>query len=528
MLRIWNRRSRLYMLAVAVVVGAGALQGSSLTSAARAAVSGAITEYSVPADSSPGRPLGVAPGPDGNVWFVTGLGQLGRVTPTGATALFAIPTPPACTTNCPPPSAPPPPAERLASGQEIALGPDGALWFTQPFSNNIGRATVSNGALVSVQEFPAPTGCHPPYRFCMDGITTGPDGKVWFTEPVKGKIGRLDPSTGLITEFAIPGGGFPLRITAGPDGNLWFADNGTSSVGRATPLGVITEFAIPNQDPNAGAHSGDPNYTYGVNPGITAGSDGNLWFNEEAGVCNPPIVCGATFDEIGRITPSGTVLAGYPIATSSNVQSLTAGVDGNVWFAEGNASDPQGNFAPGMQIGRLTPSGELTEFVTPTAASAPFDITRGGDGQIWFSERLVGASGAIGTVHDFDFATGGTFVIGDGRSAVGDPVTYWGAQWSAANLPSAGIAPTSFKGFASGAGTTPPSCGTAYSTSAGNSPGPPASVPAYLAVVVSSTVSQSGATISGDVKKIVIVRTDPGYAPSPGHPGTGSVVGVLC
>jgi len=180
-----------------------------------------------------------------------------------------------------------------------------------------------------------------------------------------------------------------------------------------------------------------------------------------------------------------------------------------------------------MQVGRLTPSGELTEFVTPTAASAPFDITRGGDGQIWFSERF-GASGAIGTVHDFDFATGGTFAIGDGNSALGGSVTYWSPQWSASNLLSHGIAPTSFKGFASGAGTTPPACGTGYSTSAGNSPSPPGSVPAYLAVVVSSTVSQSDATISGDVKKIVIVRTDPGYAPSPGHPGTGTVVGVLC
>jgi virginiamycin B lyase len=528
MRRILKQRGRLSMFAVAVGVVVGVLQASSLTSPAQAAVSGAVTEYPVPSDSSPGRPLGVAPGPDGNVWFVTGPGELGRVTPTGAMALFTIPAPPACTTNCPPP--PPavqPPAERLASGQEIALGPDGALWFTQPFSNNIGRATVSNGALVSVQEFPAPTGCHPPYRFCMDGITAGPDGNVWFTEPIKGKIARLDPLTGLITEFAIPGrGGFPLRITAGPDGNLWFADNGTSSVGRSTPLGVITEFAIPNQDPNAASHAGDPNYAYGVNPGITAGSDGNLWFNEEAGVCNSS-TCGATFDEIGRITTSGTVLAGYSIATNSNVQSLTTGIDGNVWFAEAGASDVQGNTVNGMQVGRLTPSGELTEFVTPTSASGPFDITRGGDGQIWFSERF-GASGAIGTVHDFDFATGGTFAIGDGNSAVGGSVTYWNPQWSNANALSDGIAPHSFKGFASGAGTTPPACGTGYTTSVGNSAGPPGSVPAYLAVAVSSTVSQLGDTITGDVKKIVIVRTDPGYGPSPGHSGTGTIVGVLC
>jgi hypothetical protein len=49
-----------------------------------------------------------------------------------------------------------------------------------------------------------------------------------------------------------------------------------------------------------------------------------------------------------------------------------------------------------------------------------------------------------------------------------------------------------------------------------------------MGVVVSSTISKSGATISGNVPKIVVVTTNPGYAPNPGHPGTGTVVAVFC
>ena len=57
---------------------------------------------------------------------------------------------------------------------------------------------------------------------------------------------------------------------------------------------------------------------------------------------------------------------------------------------------------------------------------------------------------------------------------------------------------------------------------------PPASVPAYMAVVVPNKVTQSGITISGNIAKIVIVKTNPGYQPDPSHPGTGTVVATLC
>ena len=49
-----------------------------------------------------------------------------------------------------------------------------------------------------------------------------------------------------------------------------------------------------------------------------------------------------------------------------------------------------------------------------------------------------------------------------------------------------------------------------------------------MAVIVSSSVQKNGSVISGNIKKIIIVRTNPGYGPSPGHAGTGQVVAILC
>ena len=57
----------------------------------------------------------------------------------------------------------------------------------------------------------------------------------------------------------------------------------------------------------------------------------------------------------------------------------------------------------------------------------------------------------------------------------------------------------------------------------GNSSNPPATIPEYMAVIVASRMQQDGSVITGDVKKIILVKTDPGYGPSPGHPGSGQV-----
>lgn len=122
---------------------------------------------------------------------------------------------------------------------------------------------------------------------------------------------------------------------------------------------------------------------------------------------------------------------------------------------------------------------------------------------------------------------GGNFVIGDGNAAAGTLVTFWGAKWSKLNSLSGGAAPASFKGFENSPAVV--TCGTNWTTEPGNSPRPPAGpLPSFIAVIVSSSIDKSGSTISGDTAHMVVVQTDSGYAPNPGHAGTGTVIGQIC
>ncbi|HYN25354.1 MAG TPA: hypothetical protein VES69_09965, partial [Pyrinomonadaceae bacterium] len=73
-----------------------------------------------------------------------------------------------------------------------------------------------------------------------------------------------------------------------------------------------------------------------------------------------------------------------------------------------------------------------------------------------------------------------------------------------------------------------PTCASTWTSQPGNSSNPPPSVPQFMAVIVSSSVQQNGSVITGNVRQIIVVQTNPGYGPSPGQRGTGQVVAVLC
>src|SRR5262249_60997078 len=129
----------------------------------------------------------------------------------------------------------------------------------------------------------------------------------------------------------------------------------------------------------------------------------------------------------------------------------------------------------------------------------------------------------------FAFLDHGSFVLGDQTAVVGpNDVTFWSATWSSQNVLSGGSAPESFKGFASAGSTNAPVCGDTWTSRPGHSSGPPATLPSFMGVVVSTTVNKSGSTLSGNVPVIVVVQTNPGYAPDPAHPGTGTVIAVYC
>ena len=122
----------------------------------------------------------------------------------------------------------------------------------------------------------------------------------------------------------------------------------------------------------------------------------------------------------------------------------------------------------------------------------------------------------------------GNFVIGDGNVVVGNRVTFWGAQWPDLNSLSGGPAPRDFKGFTSSTITNPPICGGTWISNPGDSSAPPSSVPSLITVLVSSSITKGGPTITGNIPQIAIVQTDPGYGPNPGQTGTGTIVAVFC
>jgi len=181
---------------------------------------------------------------------------------------------------------------------------------------------------------------------------------------------------------------------------------------------------------------------------------------------------------------------------------------------------------------------------TVVALGSSFSVT----GNHLFSSSALGPQTITATICDaggtcatatsqaliFTYTTGGSFVVGDSSAGVltagaigaGNAVSFWGAQWAKANDLSGGAAPSAFKGFSNSPVT--PVCGIAWAAAPGNSSPPAADVPTYTAMIVATTIIEKDSKIAGNTAHVVIVRTDPGYAPNPGHAGTALVVGVLC
>lgn len=198
-----------------------------------------ITEFSVPAGS---HPHDVAPAVDGGVWY-TGQrsGELGYLDPnTGETR--RIP---------------------LGSGSAphgVIVGPDGAPWITDGGLNAIVRVDPETEQ-VDVFSLPASAPDANLNTATFDG-----NGILWFTGQ-NGIYGRLDPETGDLEVFDAPRGRGPYGITTTPDGEVYYASLAGSHIARIdTETGEVTVIEPPT--PNQGARR------------IWSDSLGRLWVSE--------------------------------------------------------------------------------------------------------------------------------------------------------------------------------------------------------------------------------------------------------
>jgi len=134
--------------------------------------------------------------------------------------------------------------------------------------------------------------------------------------------------------------------------------------------GTTVAAATPSAKPTP---SGEPLGTHAPYS-ITAGLDGNLWFTEYQG------------DGVGRMTPYGATKR-FPIDPDGFAERITAGPDGAVWF-----TDTVGN-----RIGRVAPDGKIAYIKLPHSDSGPAGITAGADGNLWFTEHSGNRIGRLST-----------------------------------------------------------------------------------------------------------------------------------
>src|SRR4051812_37018865 len=88
-----------------------------------------------------------------------------------------------------------------------------------------------------------------------DSHKAKPGRVFWVERPESKRLEERALLTLTFTNFPIPLVALvqPAGITTGPDGNLWFAESGAGRIGRMTPSGALTEFDLPKLPPPPGS-----------------------------------------------------------------------------------------------------------------------------------------------------------------------------------------------------------------------------------------------------------------------------------
>jgi streptogramin lyase len=381
--------------------------------------SGTITEFpiTIPGDTTPSL-NGIAIGEDGNIWFadhgtVKGIGELNPATDTFSS--FPV-------------------TGSLLRG--VTFGPDGNLWFTdQGTTKAIGVLCLTASTLCSASDVVGQA--RHEYAVATNGgntgtspkdIILGSDGNLWFADTGTTKaIGEINPTTHVIAEYTYSGLN-PGDITEGPDGNVWFTDRAGSKIGLVC-LTVGAWCASADHS----IHTFPTGIAGSTPEGITSGPDGNLWFSDDqVGSLVVPIP-----REIGEISPTTGAVTGYVVAThggntGSKPAAVTAGADGNVWFADKGATPAIGRMGVDtltLQAVTIAPvegasfSGAVATATDANPAASSSDLTCTID---WGDGSPVDTACTVSGLNGGKFSFGGshTYTEEGGPLSVKVTVTY--------------------------------------------------------------------------------------------------------
>lgn len=293
------------------------------------------------------------------------------------------------------------------STHELSLAPH-SIWITQPKADRVLRATVHNGVVRGIQQFPLPDGSMPhgieaisdtgawvtlegsdqivrindkgqvstrialPAGTGPHGLVLTRDHKLWYAGKEGSVIGEADPRTAqVVRTIPLPAGSAPIYVTEGSDGAIWWTELLGSSVGRVDRRGV-TRIALPNSQPGAGS----------ARPiAITADHDGTIWFSEEAGNAIGRIPAAVATGAPSALTTSAISITPMPTA-GSKPAGLALGPDRTVWVQTTNPYT-----VVRIHTGHVTAySLPQLAIAPPATAPLPHRIQPSPDGTLWYTD----------------------------------------------------------------------------------------------------------------------------------------------
>lgn len=135
------------------------------------------------------------------------------------------------------------------------------------------------------------------------------DGTIWWAGQWANVIGRINPSTGEMKEYALPAKAMPHTVTLDAKGNVWYTGNKNATLGYLDPkTEKITEFKI--SDPEAK----DPHSAIFDAKGI-------LWFTMQLS------------NRVGRLDPAtGEIKIVEMTTPKSRPYGIKIAPDGTPWF----------------------------------------------------------------------------------------------------------------------------------------------------------------------------------------------------
>lgn len=170
------------------------------------------------------HPHDVAPSPDGKVWYTAQhRGALGILDPKTRRVTQVALGP-------------------AAAPHGVIVGPDLAAWVTEGGQNAIARV---DPATLAVKLFPLPP------EFANANLNTATfdrKGILWFTGQ-NGVYGRVDPATGKVDAWKAPKGVGPYGITTTPNGDVWYASLAGDHIAK---IDTVSGDALVVQPPKPG------------------------------------------------------------------------------------------------------------------------------------------------------------------------------------------------------------------------------------------------------------------------------------